>query len=157
VTRLIGLPASAGYSINDARKFVRQSEEGLKDGSAYYLAIILREKGELIGGCSLDQIQFENRNAHVGYWIARPHWGQGYASEAASMLFAAGFRELGLHRIHTGVLPENVRSIRVLLRLGFRTEGRARKDRLADGRYRDLVRFGLLRREFKPFRLRPAP
>jgi ribosomal-protein-alanine N-acetyltransferase len=152
VTRPITLPAR--YSIRDAREFIRRSRQGRKDGSKCSLSIILRRSGELIGGCGLDQIRFDHRNAHVGYWIARPHWGKGYASEAASMLIRAGFRELGLHRVHTGVFPDNPRSIRVLRRLGFRTEGRARQAGLVDGRYRDLVLFGLVRSEFRPFRPR---
>ena len=152
VTRPIHLPAR--YSIPDAREFIRRSRKGRAEGTAYNLSIFLRESGELIGGCGLDHILFDHRNAHVGYWIARPHWGNGYAPEAASALIAAGFRELGLHRVHTGVFPDNPRSIRVLRRLGFRTEGRARQDRLVDARYRDLILFGLLRREFRPFRPR---
>jgi [ribosomal protein S5]-alanine N-acetyltransferase len=155
VARPIHLPA--GYSIRDARDFIRRCERGLADGSNYGLAITLRSSGELIGGCGLHQVQLDHRNAHVGYWIARPHWGQGYAPEAASLLISAGFRELGLHRIHTGVFPDNPRSMRVLRRLGFRTEGRAREDRVVDGRYRDLVLFGLLRQEFRPFRPRRSP
>ncbi len=150
VSRPIHLPAH--YSVRDARDFIRRSKEGLKDGSKYYLSIVLRGNGELVGGCGLDHVLIDHRNAHVGYWIARPHWGKGYASEAASILIAAGFRDLGLHRIHTGAFPDNRRSIRVLRRLGFRTEGRARQDRLVDGRYRDLALFGLLRQQFRPFR-----
>jgi len=152
VTRPIHLPAT--YSIRDARDFIRRSKRGLEEGSKCNLFITLRGNGEVIGGCGLDQIRLDVRNAHVGYWIARPHWGQGYASEAASLLISAGFRELGLHRIHTGVFPDNPRSMRVLERLGFRREGRAREDRVVDGRYRDLILFGLLRREFRPFRPR---
>jgi [ribosomal protein S5]-alanine N-acetyltransferase len=155
VTRPIHLPAR--YTIHDARDFIRRSKQGLKDEARYNLSIFLRGERELIGGCGLDHILLDHRNAHVGYWIARPHWGNGYASEAASLLIAAGFRDLGLHRIHTGVFPDNPRSIRVLRRLGFRAEGRARQDRLVDGRYRDLVLFGLLRGEFRPFRPRNAP
>ncbi len=152
VTRPIGLPAR--YSIRDARQFIRRSKAGQKDGSKCNLSIILRRSGELIGGCGLDQIRLDHRNAHVGYWIARPHWGKGYASEAASTLISAGFRELGLHRIHTGVYPDNPRSMGVLRRLGFRTEGRARQHGFVDGRYRDLILYGLVRGEFRPFRAR---
>ncbi len=155
MSRPIGLPAR--YSIPDAREFIRRSRKGRTEGTAYNLSIFLRESGELIGGCGLDHILFGHRNAHVGYWIARPHWGNGYAPEAASALIAAGFRELGLHRVYTGAFPDNHRSIRVLRRLGFRTEGRARQDRRVEGRYLDLVLFGLLRREFRPFRPARGP
>ena len=155
VTAPIQLPAR--YSIRDAREFVRRAAQGLEDGSRYSLSIILRRSGELVGGCGLDQIRFDNRSAHIGYWIARPHWGNGYATEAASALISAGFRELGLHRIHTGALPDNHRSIRTLKRLGFRTEGRARQGCLVGRRYHDLVLFGVLRDEFRRFRPRRPP
>jgi [ribosomal protein S5]-alanine N-acetyltransferase len=154
VTRPIVLPA--GYSIRDAREFIRRSKQGLEEGSKCNLSIILRGSGELIGGCGLDRIRLDHRNAHIGYWVARPQWGKGYASEAASLLISAGFRELGLHRVHTGVFPDNPRSRRVLRRLGFRREGRAREDAVVDGRYRDLILFGLVRQEFRPFRPRPT-
>ena len=154
VTRPIHLPAR--YSVRDAREFIRRSKQGLGEGSKCDLFVTLRETGEIIGGCGLDQIRLDFRNAHVGYWIARPQWGKGYASEAASLLISAGFRELGLHRVHTGAFPDNPRSMRVLRRLGFRIEGRAREDRIVDGRYRDLILFGLLRPEFRPFRPRNA-
>ncbi len=154
VTRPIHLPV--GYSIRDAREFISRSKQGLKEGSKYNLSITLRSGGELIGGCGLDRIRFDHRNAHVGYWIARPHWGRGYASEAASLVISAGFRQLGLHRIHSDVFPDNPQSMRVLRRLGFRVEGRARQDRVVSGRYRDMILFGLLREEFRPFRPRPA-
>ena len=150
VTRPIGVPSR--YSIRDAREFIVRSRRGRRDGSRYNLSIVLRRSGELIGGCGLDRIRLDHRNAHIGYWISRSHWGNGYASEAASLIITAGLRELGLHRVHTGVLPDNPRSIRVLRRLGFRTEGRARQDCRVDGRYRDLILFGLVRREFRPFR-----
>jgi [ribosomal protein S5]-alanine N-acetyltransferase len=154
VTRPIHLPAH--YSIRDAHEFIRASQRGLKEGWKCNLAITLRGSGELIGGCGLDQIRLDQRNARLGYWIAHPHWRNGFASEASSLLISAAFRELGLHRIHAGVFPDNPRSMRLLRRLGFRREGRTREDRIVDGRYRDLILFGLLRQEFRPFRPRRA-
>lgn len=154
VTRPIHLPAH--YTLRDAREFIGRSRRERREGTAYNLSICLRETGELVGVCGLGRILFGHRNAILGYWIARPQWGNGYASEAASLLLAAGFRELGLHRVYTGVFPDNPRSLRILRRLGFRREGCARQDRFVDGRYRDLLLFGLLRREFRPFRPRNA-
>ncbi len=154
VTRPIHLPAD--YSIRDAREFIQRNRQRFEEGSGCGLAVTLRETGELIGGCGLDHISLEHRNAHIGYWIARPHWGHGYAPEAASLLISAGVRQLGLHRFHTGVFPDNPRSMRVLRRLGFRREGRAREDRVVDGRYRDLILYGLIRDQFRSFRPRRA-
>lgn len=54
----------------------------------------------------------------LGYWLARSHWGAGYASEAASGLLAQA-RAAGLTRIRARVLAANPASIRVLEKAGF--------------------------------------
>ncbi len=153
VTRSI--PLWADYSLADARAFVRRSGRSYREGRGYPLSIFLKETGELIGGCGLDMLSFDHRTGHLGYWVDRSRWGHGYAPEAASLVIAAGFARLGLHRVYTGTTPENRRPMRVLRRLGFRVEGREREAYFRDGRYVDSVRFGLLRREFR--RYRPPP
>jgi RimJ/RimL family protein N-acetyltransferase len=55
----------------------------------------------------------------VGWRIAAQHWGQGYASEAARAVLAFGFGELALQEIVSFTVPANVRSRRVMARLGM--------------------------------------
>ncbi len=57
----------------------------------------------------------------LGYRFARPYWGKGLATEAASAWVRAGFDELHFDQINAFVHPENVASIRVLEKLNFRT------------------------------------
>ena len=59
----------------------------------------------------------------IGYWIARPHWGQGYATEAGRQLIEIA-RTLGLCRLEAGHFVDNPASGRVLEKLGFRATGR---------------------------------
>jgi RimJ/RimL family protein N-acetyltransferase len=58
----------------------------------------------------------------VGWRLARPHWGRGYATEAATAAMAFGFTELGLEEIVSMTVPANVRSWRVMERLGMRRD-----------------------------------
>jgi len=55
----------------------------------------------------------------VGWRLAREHWGSGYATEAALGALAYGFGELGLHEIVSFTVPANVRSRRVMERIGM--------------------------------------
>lgn len=55
----------------------------------------------------------------VGWHLGRPHWGNGYATEAARGAIGYGFHELGLSEIYAIVSPENERSIAVTQRLGM--------------------------------------
>ena len=55
----------------------------------------------------------------VGWRLARPHWGHGYATEAARAAMADGFDRVGLAEIVSFAVPANVRSVRVMQRLGM--------------------------------------
>jgi RimJ/RimL family protein N-acetyltransferase len=61
----------------------------------------------------------------LGFRLAPSHWGQGYATEAASAWVRAAFDEFLLARLGAFTHPENLASIRVLEKLGFR---RVRRD-----------------------------
>lgn len=85
--------------------------------------IFLRGPGspELIGA-----IGFGGRsagNAELGYWIAAPHWGRGYATEAGRAVIAAARGSLRVRRLVAGHFLDNPASGRVLEKLGFRPTG----------------------------------
>jgi ribosomal-protein-alanine N-acetyltransferase len=61
-----------------------------------------------------------------GYRLARPFWGKGLATEAASAWVQKAFSELNLNRLTAIVNPENASSTRVLQKLGFLEERRER-------------------------------
>jgi RimJ/RimL family protein N-acetyltransferase len=60
----------------------------------------------------------------VGWRLARPYWGRGYAREAAAAALAFGFGELGLKEIVAMTVPANTRSLRVMERLGMTRDPR---------------------------------
>ena len=53
-------------------------------------------------------------NAELGYWIGRPYWGHGYATE----VLRYAFEDLGLHRIHAEHLGSNPASGKVMQKSG---------------------------------------
>lgn len=55
----------------------------------------------------------------VGWRLARAHWGNGYATEAAREALRFGFEEVGLDEIVSFTVPRNERSIRVMERIGL--------------------------------------
>jgi len=61
--------------------------------------------------------------AELGHWIAPPLHGRGYMTEAARAVVDAAFTQLALHKVVVGCLAENVRSQRVIEKLGFRFVG----------------------------------
>ncbi len=152
VTRTIPLPSQ--YTISDARQFVRSAQAALRDGSRLELAIRRRADGCFLGMVGLKILSREHAVGHLGYWIAHPFWGQGYATEAAATVYGLAFRTLKLHRLETGVFPGNERSIRILRGLGFRGEGTSREAYRIDGKWWDSLRFGVLSTDPRLSRMR---
>ena len=58
---------------------------------------------------------------NVSYWMGRRHWSHGYATEALSIICTLGFVDWGLEQIEAQCFAGNVRSIKLLDRLGFET------------------------------------
>ena len=58
----------------------------------------------------------------VGWRLARAHWGNGYATEAAKRAVAFGFSELGLREIVSLTVPANTPSRRVMERIGMQRD-----------------------------------
>lgn len=80
-------------------------------------------KGELIGICGFTTE--ENGDAELGYWMGKPYWGQGYATEAARAVMDYGFAKSGVRRFVCKHLTGNEASARVIRKLGFRYTGTA--------------------------------
>ena len=106
------------YSEDDARFFL---EHVCTAASSLTLAIVRREDDELMGCVSLDAIG--DASASLGYWLGRPFWGHGYATEAAQAIVAHGFSSLGLERVHGRHFVENPASGAVMSKLGFVATG----------------------------------
>ena len=68
----------------------------------------------------------------VGYWIGRPYWNQGYATEALQLVIAH-VRGLGAKGLQAETFPQNPASARVLAKCGFRERGTARRNYPARG------------------------
>ena len=115
----------------------------------FQLAIILREGDRLIGNCGIRRKLDNDWEAELGYELSPQYWGHGYATEAARAMVDFGFRELGLQRISSWCIADNVASARVLERLGFLKEGKLRGNEFFKGRWWDTLLYALLAGEWQ--------
>ncbi|MBI3004583.1 MAG: GNAT family N-acetyltransferase [Ignavibacteriales bacterium] len=88
------------------------------------LATVLKSDGCYIGRCGLyphrnEDDQIIPGEANIAFYLARPYWGQGFATEAGKAFIEFGFNNLGLSRIEAGMNANNLASIRVVQKLGF--------------------------------------
>jgi len=134
---------------SDAKEFVQWflDEQAESPRRRFQLAVTLEETGELIGDAGIRRKPENDWEADIGYEIAPEHWRNGYATEAAAALINHGFDQMGLHRISSWCIAENVASARVLEKLGLREEGRLRENEFFKNRWWDTLVFGMLRDE----------
>ncbi|MBP0943620.1 GNAT family N-acetyltransferase [Pseudomonas alliivorans] len=84
-------------------------------------AVIEVETNRLIGFCGLNAEQVDQvMEVEIGYRLAPSYWGRGLASEAALVTLRHGFETLQLASVIAIVQPENIASVRVLHKAGFR-------------------------------------
>jgi len=139
------------YKLKHAKEWIKKANKNFRNKTSYEFSIILKETDEIIGGIGLTHVDKNNKNAEVGYWLARKYWGQGLAKEALNLILKFGFKTLKLHKIYARAYCINKRSIGLLKRFGFKLEGNFRKHlkgRFSDKWY-DELRFGLFREEWK--------
>lgn len=113
----------------------------------YYLGITPIDRDRIVGFVRLELSGV--RAAKLGFAIATEHWGKGYAPEAAALMMAFGFDELGLHRISAAVGPENERSLRLVEQLGFVREGTIRDHVFTNGAWRSSHLYSILESEYQ--------
>lgn len=114
----------------------------------FQLAITLPQDGTLIGNCGIRRKQENEWEADIGYELNPEYWGRGYATEAAQAVVAFGFNDLGLHRVSSWCIADNLASAHVLEKVGMRMEGRLRENEHFKGRRWDTLLYGLLKHEW---------
>lgn len=92
-------------------------------------AVELKESGEAIGcvgylPASLSNLDIQENQCEVGYWIGKPHWGKGICTEAMSAIVDYCFNVKGFSVLWGDYFPENPASGRVMEKCGFVDTGK---------------------------------
>lgn len=111
-----------GYKIGEAEQWIAGQARKQKDGVEFEF-VILDDAGAFLGGCGLNQIDWDKKVANLGYWVRSSAAGQGIAVQAVKLLSTWGFENTDLTRYEIKVALGNVRSQRVAEKAGAVREG----------------------------------
>ncbi len=132
------------FTHDGQQEAVEKSLEQQAAGLAVPL-VIVDEAGGIAGMVTLQSlIRGAFQSCSVGYWLAQSAQGRGLATQAAGEAIELAFGPLRLHRVQAGTLTHNVRSQRVLDRLGFVEYGRAAAYMNIAGAWQDHVLYQLI-------------
>jgi ribosomal-protein-alanine N-acetyltransferase len=119
--------------------------------------LIEHRAGGAAGITGLSEFSARDRRCIVGTWLGRRFWRTGANRESKALVAHLAFSVLGLERLGAYSNPENDRSTKALLALGFEHEGVLRRFHRHDERYLDVNVFGLLRGEWEAGPLSSVP
>ncbi|MTH53169.1 GNAT family N-acetyltransferase [Bacillus mangrovi] len=117
--------------------------EGWESGSSIRWG--LEYDSRLIGTIGYHNWSKIHKRAEIGYELHPDFWRMGFASEALHAAADFGFRTLGLHRIGATVRPENIASLKLLEKMGFRQEGLLHGYQYTGGSFFDLIMLSLIK------------
>lgn len=127
----------ARRSMKDLREYVAGIIERKEDA---FFAICINETGRHIGNIKLGPINKEHRFAHIGFLIGdRESWGKGIATEAVNLVTRYAFETLKLHKVLAGCYENNLASLRIFKKTGFKKEGVQSSQWLCNGKYVDGI------------------
>jgi RimJ/RimL family protein N-acetyltransferase len=144
------------YTIKDAEGFVREQRLRRREGKELALSVIDKADGTFMGCVGLVFSDGE-ASAEIGYWIGRPYWCLGYATEAARALIDHGFATFPIAAVAGSCRVINDASRRVLEKCGLRYTSSGLAPAPARGGALPVDRFLLPRRDWESFKAwRPA-
>lgn len=126
------------YTLEYQEDIIKDNIVKKDNDERYSFGIFIKNSDELIGNIALTEVLRNSlQSCYIGYYLDIQHNGKGYMTEVVKLIVKYAFEDLKLHRIEAGVMPHNIRSMRVLEKAGFIKEGIARKNVKINGIWED--------------------
>jgi len=134
-------------SVYDFNEYIKNCEQLYEEKKE--LSFVIVSDKNTVGRIGLNNINLQNKNASIGYWLTKDAEGKGIITRSCKKLITVGFDQLGMHRIEIKAAVNNLRSRAIPQKLNFREEGILREAELVNGTFLDLVLYSMLREEWK--------
>ena len=131
------------YIEKDAEEWLKMVNDN-DEITGIYRAIVCDRK--LIGSISVEK---KDDDAEIGYMLLNEYTNKGIATEAVKQVCTIAFKILSLEQITANVFPQNIASIRVLQKNGFKYKGAIPNAVIKDGNVYDLLIYALTKEKNK--------
>jgi len=105
-------------SVNDARQRIRESQKDTREHGSNYLAILLKETGDLTGWIGVF-MPAARRALQLGFWLGERYQDNGYMTEGLLAALPVAMKRLRKRSIAAECFEDNLASIRVLEHIGM--------------------------------------
>ncbi|WP_028972803.1 GNAT family N-acetyltransferase [Spirochaeta cellobiosiphila] len=126
-----------------------QWEQQRNLGGLFSFVALSDEEDQIWGHCTLSGISGGVFQAcFMGYGVDKNHEGKGVMTSLCHFVLKFAFGDLKLNRVMANYMPSNKRSAHLLKKLGFETEGYAKKYLMINGQWEDHVLTALLNEDY---------
>jgi RimJ/RimL family protein N-acetyltransferase len=135
------------YPDGMAEAWIASHAEKYRHGQEVVFAVVRKEDDHLLGAIGL-RLVLDQGKGELGYWIGRPHWNQGFATEAARAVVGYGFLQLGLISVLAHHMARNPASGRVMQKIGMHHTATLREHLEKNGVREDCEQYEVERYEW---------
>lgn len=115
----------------------------------FQFAVESLETGEIIGGCGINLLDRKNSVATIGVWLGKEFQGKGNGTDILRVFCKFIFEEMNINKVKLTYFEFNEVGKKCYDAVGFKEEGRHRKEVFRYGKYHDLISMGLFKEELK--------
>jgi len=137
-------------TIEDVEVFIGKISEQINIPDTWFQFVIVdKESLEIIGDLGIHFMDEENLQAEIGCTLNKKFQNKGFATEAVKRVIDYLFNDLKKHRIITSIDPDNINSIRLVERIGFRKEAHFIESLYLNGKWVDDLVYALIEKDWK--------
>ncbi len=141
----LGIPSS----IKETEKLLNSWIEAINTKTLFVFKIVDNENDQFIGLFGVKMGKPNYWSSEVWYKLHPFSWNKGFATEALDAVLEFCFNDLKLHRIEAGCAIDNIASIKVLEKVGFKREGQKRKILPIREKWVDNYFYAILEEDYK--------
>ncbi|QNO15713.1 GNAT family N-acetyltransferase [Alkalicella caledoniensis] len=133
-------------STSDCERFIVKALNKFSQGFEVHMGIWVEHT--LVGAICIINIDKNCKKAELGYYLGEQYQGKGYVTKSLKSVINSLFNERKLNRLEIRCAAENTKSINIAEKLGFSLEGKLEKAEMYNGRFHDLMIYGLIEKNY---------
>ena len=106
-------------SLSETKSYASDLQKRYNAGKFFDWGLVHKADGKFIGTCGLTTINLNRNSCEVGYVLAKKYWGRGLMPEALELVMGFAFDYLEFDRIEARFLEGNMKSLRVMQKMGM--------------------------------------
>lgn len=137
-------------TIDDVENFIDKISKQINEpGTWFQFVLIEKETQKVVGDLGIHFFDKVSKQVEIGCTLNKVFQHKGYATESVKIVIDYLFKKLNKHRVITSIDPDNVDSIRLVERIGFRKEAHFIESLYIDGRWVDDLIYALIEKDWE--------